>query len=44
MECSIAIQAKSPERKMKVKKWWLAARNRESWRNILREAEAHSGL
>jgi hypothetical protein len=31
-------------RKMKVKKWWLAARNRESWRNILREAEAHSGL
>jgi hypothetical protein len=31
-------------RKMKVKNWWLAARNRESWRNILREAEAHSGL
>jgi hypothetical protein len=31
-------------KKMKVKKWWLAARNRESWRNILREAEAHSGL
>jgi hypothetical protein len=31
-------------RKMKVKKWWLAARNRESWRNILREAKAHSGL
>jgi hypothetical protein len=31
-------------RKMKVKKWWLAARDRESWRNILREAEAHSGL
>jgi hypothetical protein len=31
-------------RKMTVKKWWLAARNRESWRNILREAEAHSGL
>jgi hypothetical protein len=30
-------------KKMKVKKWWLAARNRESWRNILREAEAHSG-
>jgi hypothetical protein len=31
-------------RKMKFKKWWLAARNRESWRNILREAKAHSGL
>jgi hypothetical protein len=31
-------------RKMKVKKWWLAARNRESWRNILREAEDDSGL
>jgi hypothetical protein len=31
-------------RKMKVKKWWLAARSRGSWRNILREAEAHSGL
>jgi hypothetical protein len=30
--------------KMKVKKWWLAARNRESWRIILREAEAHSGV
>jgi hypothetical protein len=31
-------------RKVKVKKWWLAARNRESWRNILREAKTHSGL
>jgi hypothetical protein len=31
-------------RKMEIKKWWSAARNRESWRNILRKAEAHSGL
>jgi hypothetical protein len=31
-------------RKMKIKKWWSAARNRESWRKILRETEAHSRL
>jgi hypothetical protein len=31
-------------RNVKIKKWWLAARNRESWRKILREAEAHSWL
>jgi hypothetical protein len=31
-------------RNVKIKKWWLAARNRMSWRKILREAEAHSGL
>jgi hypothetical protein len=30
-------------RKTKIKKWWSAARNRESWRKTLREAEAHSG-
>jgi hypothetical protein len=28
-------------RKMKIKKWWSAT---ESWRKILRETEAHSGL
>jgi hypothetical protein len=31
-------------RKMKIKTWWSAARSREWWRKILREAEAHSGL
>jgi hypothetical protein len=31
-------------RKMKIKNWWSATRNRESWRKIVRKAEAHSGL
>jgi hypothetical protein len=31
-------------RKMKIKKRRSAARKRESWRKILRKAEAHSGL
>jgi hypothetical protein len=30
-------------RKMKIKNWWSAARNRESWRKIMTEAEVHSG-
>jgi hypothetical protein len=31
-------------RTIKIKKWWTGARNREWWRKIVKEAEAHSGL
>jgi hypothetical protein len=27
-----------------VKSWWMVAKDRESWRKVLREAEAHTGL
>jgi len=31
-------------RKLGVKSWWMVAKDRESWRKVLREAEAHIGL
>jgi hypothetical protein len=31
-------------RKLNVKNWWTVAKDRESWKNILWEAEAHNGL
>jgi hypothetical protein len=31
-------------RKLKVKNWWTVAKDRESWTEILRKAEAHKGL
>jgi hypothetical protein len=31
-------------RKLGVKSWWMATKDRESWRKVLREAEAHIGL
>jgi hypothetical protein len=31
-------------RKLNVKNWWTVGKDRESWRKILREAEAHKGL
>jgi hypothetical protein len=31
-------------KKLAVKNWWTVARNREAWRNFLREAKAHIGL
>jgi hypothetical protein len=31
-------------RKLNVKNWWTVAKDRESWKKILREAEAHNGL
>jgi hypothetical protein len=31
-------------RKLGVKSWWLVARDRESWRKVLREDEAYIGL
>jgi hypothetical protein len=31
-------------RKLGVKSWWTAARDRESWKKVLQEAEACSGL
>jgi hypothetical protein len=31
-------------RKLKVKNWWMVTKDRESWKKILREAEAHNGL
>jgi hypothetical protein len=31
-------------RKLNVKNWWTVAKDRESWKKILREAEAHKGL
>ena len=30
--------------KIGVKNWWALAKDREVWRNILREAETHGGL
>jgi hypothetical protein len=30
--------------KLNVKNWWTVAKDRESWKKILREAEAHKGL
>jgi hypothetical protein len=29
---------------LKVKNWWTVAKDREAWKKILREAEAHNGL
>jgi hypothetical protein len=31
-------------RKLNVKNWWTVAKDRELWKKILREAEAHKGL
>jgi hypothetical protein len=31
-------------KKINVKNWWTVAKDRESWKKILREAEAHKGL
>jgi hypothetical protein len=31
-------------RKLKVKNWWTVAKDRGSWKKILREAETHKGL
>ena len=31
-------------KKLGVKNWWTAARNREAWRNLLQEAKVHIGL
>jgi hypothetical protein len=31
-------------RKLEVKNWWMVAKDRESWKKILGEAEAHNGL
>jgi hypothetical protein len=31
-------------RKLKIKNWWTVAKDRESWKKILREAETHKGL
>ena len=31
-------------RKLRIKGWWLVARDREAWKRILREAEAQIGL
>jgi hypothetical protein len=31
-------------RKLNVKNWWTVAKDRESWKKILVEAEAHIGL
>jgi hypothetical protein len=31
-------------RKLGVDCWWMVAKDRESWRKALREAEAHIGL
>jgi hypothetical protein len=31
-------------RKLYVKNWWMVAKDTESWKKILREAEAHKGL
>jgi hypothetical protein len=31
-------------RKLGVKSWWMVAKDRGSWRKVLREAEAHTGL
>jgi hypothetical protein len=31
-------------RKLGVKSWWMVAKYRESWRKVVREAEAHIGL
>jgi hypothetical protein len=31
-------------RKLGFKSWWMVAKDRESWRKVLQEAEAHTGL
>jgi hypothetical protein len=31
-------------RKLSAKNWWTVAKDRESWKKNLREAEAHKGL
>jgi hypothetical protein len=31
-------------RKLNFKNWWTVTKDRESWKKILREAEAHKGL
>jgi hypothetical protein len=31
-------------RRLGVKSWWMVAKDRESWRNVFWEAEAHIGL
>lgn len=31
-------------KKLGVKNWWTVARDREDWKKVLREAEAHAGL
>jgi hypothetical protein len=31
-------------RKLKVSNWWTVAKDRESWKKILQEAEAHKEL
>jgi hypothetical protein len=31
-------------RNLGVKSWWMVVKDRESWRKVLREVEAHIGL
>jgi hypothetical protein len=31
-------------KKMKVKNWWIVARDRKAWREVLRKAETHIWL
>jgi hypothetical protein len=30
-------------RKLEVKNWWMVTKDRESWKKVLRGAEAHNG-
>ena len=31
-------------KKLGIKNWWTVARDREAWKKVLQEAEAHTGL